>query len=36
VVAQLGRAELMTGAATAAMLVCLGVAGWVVAGFRRE
>ena len=32
---QVGHAEMMTGGATIAMILCLGMAGWVVAGFRR-
>jgi hypothetical protein len=32
---QLGRTELLAAGATIAMLTGLGLAGWVVAGFRR-
>jgi hypothetical protein len=35
VASQVGSAEMMVGTATLAMLVGLGMVGWVVAGFRR-
>ena len=32
---QVGHAEMMVGGATVAMIICVGMAGWVIAGFRR-
>jgi hypothetical protein len=35
IMSQIGRTELLAGGATIAMIAALGLAAWVVAGFRR-